>query len=81
MFYRIHYIKYSALIIRISGTDKTDNLTCEIDYDNLTCEKYRFSNNHQSYSYWTFYIQQLLTEGKVIIGKYLPRQSRGEYLQ
>ena len=34
--------------IRISGTDETDNLTCEIVYDNFTCENYRFSNNHQS---------------------------------
>ena len=34
--------------IRISGTDKTDNLTCEIIHDNFTCENYRFSNNHQS---------------------------------
>ena len=24
-------------------TDKTDNLTCEIIYDNFTCENYRFS--------------------------------------
>ena len=29
-------------------TDKTDNLTCEIIYDNFTCENYRFSNNHHS---------------------------------
>ena len=35
--------------IRISGTDKTYNLTCEIIiYDNFTCENYRFSNSHQS---------------------------------
>jgi hypothetical protein len=27
----------------ISSTDKSDNLTCEIIYDNLTCENYRFS--------------------------------------
>ena len=33
----------------ISDTDKTDNLTCEIIYDNFTCENYRFSNNHQSW--------------------------------
>jgi hypothetical protein len=39
----IYYIKYSALIIEISSTDKTDNLTCAIIYDNLTCENYRFS--------------------------------------
>ena len=26
-----------------SSTDKSDNLTCEIIYDNLTCENYRFS--------------------------------------
>ena len=32
----------------ISDTDKTDNLTCEIIYDNFTCENYRFSHNHQS---------------------------------
>ena len=32
----------------ISDTDKTDNLTCEINYDNFTCENYRFSNNHYS---------------------------------
>ena len=38
-----------------SGTDKTDNLTCEIIYDNLTCENYRFSNN-QNHGFWTFYI-------------------------
>ena len=35
-------------LIRILGTDKTDDLTCEIIYDNLTCVNYRFSNNHQS---------------------------------
>ena len=34
------------LYIGISDTDKTDNLTCDIIYDNLTCENYRFSNNH-----------------------------------
>ena len=34
--------------MRISGTDKIDNLTCEILYDNFTCENYRFSNNRQS---------------------------------
>ena len=34
--------------IRISCTDKTDNLTCEIIYDNFKCENYCFSNNHQS---------------------------------
>ena len=45
---------YKALLykvqcfIRISGTGKTDNLTCEIIYDNFTCENNRFSNNHQS---------------------------------
>jgi hypothetical protein len=27
----------------ISSTDKSDNLTCEIIHDNLTCENYRFS--------------------------------------
>ena len=31
---------------RITGTD---NLTCEIIYDNFTCENFRFSNNHQSW--------------------------------
>ena len=36
-----YYTKYSAL----KGTDKTDNLTCEIIYDGFTCEYYRFSNN------------------------------------
>ena len=25
------------------STDKTDNLTCKIIYDNFTCENYRFS--------------------------------------
>ena len=29
--------------IEISSTDKSDNLTSEIIYDNLTCENYRFS--------------------------------------
>jgi hypothetical protein len=29
--------------IEIPSTDKTDNLTCEIIYDNFTCENYRFS--------------------------------------
>ena len=38
--------------IGISGTDKTDNLTCEIIYDNFTCENYRFSNNHYSLRYF-----------------------------
>ena len=32
--------------MRISGTDKTDNRTCEIVYDNFTYENYRFSTNH-----------------------------------
>ena len=36
------------VLYRISDTDKTDNLTCEIMYDNFTCENYRFSNNHYS---------------------------------
>jgi hypothetical protein len=39
----IYYIKYSAFNIDISSTDKSDNLTCEIIQDNLTCENYRFS--------------------------------------
>ena len=51
MFY---YIKYSAFL-RISSTDKTDNLTCEIIHDNFTCENYRFSNNTH-HSFWTFYV-------------------------
>ena len=34
--------------IRISGTDNTDNLTCEIIYDNFPCENYHFPNNYQS---------------------------------
>ena len=29
----------------ISGTDKTDNRTCEIIYGNFTCENYRFAIN------------------------------------
>ena len=29
--------------MEISSTDKSDNLTCEIIYDNFTCENYRFS--------------------------------------
>jgi hypothetical protein len=37
-----YYIKYSALN-STSSTDKSDNLTCEIIHDNLTCENYRFS--------------------------------------
>ena len=36
--------------IRISGTDKTDNLTCEIIYDNFTCENDRFSSGGSSVS-------------------------------
>jgi hypothetical protein len=28
--------------IKIASIDKTDNLTCEIIYDNFTCENYRF---------------------------------------
>ena len=36
-----------------AGTGRTDNLTCEIIYDNFTCENYRFSNNH---TFWIFYI-------------------------
>ena len=30
----------------ILGTDKTNNLTCEIIYDNFTCQNYCFSGNH-----------------------------------
>ena len=45
-----HYLLYKVqCFIRISGTD---NLTCEIIYDNFTCENYRFANH----SFWTFYI-------------------------
>ena len=50
----LHCILFYVLLykvqcfIRISGTDKTDDLTCEIISDNFTCENYRFSNNHQS---------------------------------
>ena len=43
-----HLLYKVQCFIRIMGTDKTDNLTCEIIYDNFTCENYRFSNNHQS---------------------------------
>ena len=42
--------------IGTSGNDKTDNLTCENNYDNFTCENYRFSNNHESF--WIFYIDK-----------------------
>jgi hypothetical protein len=38
--YNSYYIKYECFI-EISSTDKSDNLTCEIIYDNL--ENYRFS--------------------------------------
>ena len=38
----IHLLYKLQCFIWISGTDKTDNLTCEIIYDNLTCENYRF---------------------------------------
>ena len=31
------------MVIEISSTDKTDNHTCEIIYDNFTCENYRFT--------------------------------------
>ena len=44
---------YFFTLTGISGTDKTDDLTCEIIYDNFTCENYRFSTNH---SFWTFYV-------------------------
>ena len=43
-----HLLYKVQCFARISGTDKTDNLTCEIIYDNFTCENYRFSNNHHS---------------------------------
>ena len=41
--------------MRISGTDKTDDLTCEIIYDNFAWENIAFQTitNH---SFWTFYI-------------------------
>ena len=41
--------------IRISGTDKTDNLTCEIIHDNFHVKIIAFQTvtNH---SFWTFYI-------------------------
>ena len=43
------YLLYKVqCFIRISGTDKTDNLTSEIIYDDFTCKNCRFSNNHQS---------------------------------
>ena len=29
----------------ISGTDKTDNRTCEIIHGNFTCKNYRFATN------------------------------------
>ena len=41
------YLLYKVqCFIGISGTDKTDNPTCEIIYDNFTCENYRFSHNN-----------------------------------
>ena len=44
-----NYLLYKVqCFIRISGSDKTDNLTCEIIYDDFTCKNCRFSNNHQS---------------------------------
>ena len=33
--------------MRIAGTDKTDNPTCEIIYDNFLCENYPFYSNDQ----------------------------------
>ena len=43
------FLLYEVLcFIGISDTDKTQNLTCEIIYDNFICEIYRFSNNHHS---------------------------------
>ena len=48
MFY---YTKYS-----FSGTDKTNNLTCEIICDNVTCKNYRFLTTHHSQLIWIFYI-------------------------
>ena len=53
MYYVVLFYKVQCFI-KISGTDKTDNLTCEITYDNFTCENYRFSNIH--HGFWTFYI-------------------------
>ena len=50
VFHCYYFLLYKVqCFIRISGTDKTDNLTCEIIYDNFTCENHRFSNNHQSW--------------------------------
>ena len=43
-----YFPEWKPAFIGISDTDKTDNLTCEIIYDNFTCENYRFSNNHYS---------------------------------
>ena len=38
------YLLYNVCCFtEILSTDKTDNLTCEIIYDNFTCENYRFS--------------------------------------
>ena len=45
LFYKVQYI------VGIAGTDKTDNLTCEIIYDNFTCENliaFQSSSSHQS---------------------------------
>ena len=53
MSYLLHKVQS---FIKISGTDKTDKITCEIIYDDFTCENYCFSNKHQSLSFWIFYI-------------------------
>ena len=46
-----------VLIIEISSTDKTDNLTCEIYiYDNFTCENYRFSIKSIAFQKTVIYI-------------------------
>ena len=52
--YKLYYIKYSAY--RVSSTDKSDNLTCEIIYDNFTCKNicfFKFLINHR---FCIFYI-------------------------
>ena len=43
--------------IGILGTNKTDYLTCEILYDNFTCERYHFKKIF-SHSFWIFYISR-----------------------
>ena len=38
------------------GTDKTDNLTCEIVYDNFTRENYYLFKQSSYHSLWIFHI-------------------------